>query len=51
MKVPVRGGRGQDDPPGRERMAEGDFPIAEVSKHAAREKGIRRGHTRKLHLR
>ena len=26
------------------RLAEVDFPIAEVSKHAAREKSIRHGH-------
>jgi len=32
------------------RLAEGDFPIAEVSKHAAREKSIRHGHPSTLHL-
>ena len=32
------------------RLAEVDFPIAEVSKHAAREKSIRRGHPSTLHL-
>jgi putative DNA methylase len=32
------------------RIAEVDFPIAEVSKHAAREKSIRHGHPSTLHL-
>ncbi len=32
------------------RLAEVDFPIAEVSKHAAREKSIRLGHPSPLHL-
>lgn len=32
------------------RMAEVDFPIAVVSKHAAREKSIRHGHPSTLHL-
>jgi hypothetical protein len=32
------------------RLAEVDFPIAEVSKHSAREKSIRHGHPRTLHL-
>lgn len=32
------------------RLAEVDFPIAEVSRHAAREKSIRHGHTSTLHL-
>lgn len=32
------------------RLAEVDFPIAEVSKHAAREKPIRHGHPSTLHL-
>ena len=32
------------------RLAEVDFPIAEVSKHATREKSIRRGHPSTLHL-
>ena len=32
------------------RLAEVDFPIAEVSKHAAREKSIRHGHPSTLHL-
>ena len=32
------------------RLAEVDFPIAEVSRHAAREKSIRHGHPRTLHL-
>jgi len=31
-------------------LAEVDFPIAEVSKHAAREKSIRHGHPSTLHL-
>ena len=33
------------------RLAEVDFPIAEVSRHAAREKSIRHGHPSTLHLR
>ncbi len=32
------------------RLAEVDFPIAEVSKHSAREKPIRHGHPSTLHL-
>lgn len=32
------------------RLAEVDFPVAEVSKHAAREKSIRHGHPSTLHL-
>ncbi len=32
------------------RLAEVDFPIAAVSKHAAREKSIRHGHPSTLHL-
>jgi len=32
------------------RLAEVDFPIAVVSKHAAREKSIRHGHSSTLHL-
>lgn len=32
------------------RIAEVDFPIAEVSRHAAREKSIRQGHPSTLHL-
>lgn len=32
------------------RLAEVDFPIAEVSRHAAREKSIRQGHPSTLHL-
>ena len=32
------------------RLAEMDFPIAEVSRHAAREKSIRHGHPSTLHL-
>ena len=32
------------------RMAEVDFPIAEVSRHAVREKSIRKGHPSTLHL-
>src|SRR5512136_2148592 len=31
------------------RLAEVDFPIAEVSRHAAREKSIRHGHPSTLH--
>jgi len=37
-------------PKGCKRLAEVDFPIAEVSKHAAREKSIRHGHPSTLHL-
>ena len=37
-------------PPSCKRLAEVDFPIAEVSRHAAREKSIRHGHTSTLHL-
>ena len=32
------------------RLAEVDFPIAVVSKHAAREKTVRHGHPSTLHL-
>jgi hypothetical protein len=32
------------------RLAEVDFPIAEVSRHAAREKSMRHGHPSTLHL-
>lgn len=32
------------------RLAEVDFPIAEVSRHAAREKLVRQGHPSTLHL-
>ncbi|MGH9352163.1 MAG: DUF1156 domain-containing protein [Terriglobia bacterium] len=32
------------------RLAEVDFPVAEVSKHSAREKSIRHGHPSTLHL-
>src|SRR5215475_5955756 len=32
------------------RLAEADFPIAIVSRHAAREKSIRHGHPSTLHL-
>ena len=32
------------------RLAEVDFPIAEVSRHAVREKSIRHGHPSTLHL-
>ena len=32
------------------RLAEVDFPIGEVSRHAAREKSIRHGHPSTLHL-
>ena len=37
-------------PPECKRLAEVDFPIAEVSKQAAREKSIRHGHPSTLHL-
>src|SRR5882724_4890435 len=37
-------------PSGCKRLAEVDFPIADVSRHAAREKSIRHGHPSTLHL-
>ena len=37
-------------PPSCKRLAEKDFPIADVSRHAAREKSIRHGHPSTLHL-
>lgn len=37
-------------PSGCKRLAEVDFPVAEVSRHAAREKSIRHGHPSTLHL-
>jgi adenine-specific DNA methylase len=37
-------------PKGCKRLAEVDFPIAEVSRHAAHEEGIRAGHPRSIHL-
>ena len=37
-------------PPECKRLAEVDFPIAAVSRHAAREKSIRHGHPSTLHL-
>jgi putative DNA methylase len=37
-------------PKGCKRLAEVDFPIAEVSRHAAREKSIRHGHPSTLHI-
>ena len=37
-------------PPNCKRLAEVDFPIAKVSKHAAREKSLRHGHPSTLHL-
>ena len=37
-------------PRGCKRLAEVDFPIAAVSRHAAREKSIRHGHPSTLHL-
>lgn len=37
-------------PSGCKRLAEVDFPIAEVSRHAVREKSIRHGHPSTLHL-
>jgi len=37
-------------PKGCKRLAEVDFPIAEVSRHAVREKSIRHGHPSTLHL-
>ena len=37
-------------PPQCKRLAEVDFPIAVVSRHAAREKSIRHGHPSTLHL-
>ena len=37
-------------PPSCKRLAEVDFPIAEVSRHAAREKESRRGHIPRVHI-
>ncbi|MCD6327178.1 DUF1768 domain-containing protein [bacterium] len=37
-------------PKGCKRLAEVDFPIAEVSRHSVREKSIRHGHPSTLHL-
>ena len=37
-------------PKENKRLAEADFPIAEVSKYVAREKSIRHGHPSTLHL-
>lgn len=37
-------------PAGCKRLAEVDFPIADVSRHAAREKSIRHGHPSTLHV-
>lgn len=37
-------------PKEHKRLAEADCPIAEVSKHSAREKSIRHGHPITLHL-
>ena len=37
-------------PPSCKRLAEVNFPIAEISRHAAREKSIRYGHPSTLHL-
>jgi len=37
-------------PTDRKRLAEVDFPMAEVSRHAAREKSIRHGHPSTLYL-
>ncbi len=38
-------------PKDRKRLAEVDFPIAQVSRHAAREKSIRHGYPSTVHLR
>ena len=45
-----RRGRGQVIPRECKRLAEVDFPIAAVSRHAVREKSIRHGHPSTLHL-
>src|SRR6202008_481306 len=45
-----RSGGGDMIPKDCKRLAEVDFPIAEVSRHAAREKSIRHGHPSTLHL-
>lgn len=42
--------RGRMIPKECKRLAEVDFPIAEVSRHSAREKSIRHGHPSTLHL-
>ena len=41
---------GQMIPKECKRLAEVDFPIAEVSRHAVRENSVRQGHPRALHL-
>jgi putative DNA methylase len=50
--IPEGAERGNDRviPKDCKRIAEVDFPIAEVSQHAAREKSIRHGHPSTLHL-
>ena len=55
MLAPESGGQSSESrdsmiPKACKRLAEVDFPIAEVSKHAAREKSIRHGHPSTLHL-
>ena len=47
---PVADNRGSMIPRDCKRLAEVDFPIAEVSKHVALEKSIRHGHRSTLHL-
>jgi putative DNA methylase len=47
---PARESVGRGIPKECKRLAEVDFPIAVVSKHAAREKSIRHGHPSTLHL-
>jgi putative DNA methylase len=46
----VRGRAASVIPRECKRLAEVDFPIAEVSRHSAREKSIRHGHPSTLHL-
>lgn len=50
--IPRSSGREKRDmiPKECKRLAEVDFPIAEVSRHSAREKSIRHGHPSTLHL-
>ena len=50
VKAMTREDRDRMIPKDCKRLAEVDFPIAEVSRHAAREKSIRHGHPSTLHL-
>ena len=50
MRAYVRAGENFMIPRECKRLAEVDFPIAKVSRHASREKSIRHGHPSTLHL-